>query len=191
MRLADFTLHEVIGRGGMGEVYRGTHRPTGAPAAVKLDLAPPTPEYRAAFFHEVRLVAGLDHPNCVQVIDAGTVSGSEAEATEGRLKPGAPWLAMELASAGAMSRKNPPRTWDGMRHVLRSLLEALQHAHSRGVIHRDIKFGNLLLAGPVGDIATTPRHLLEARIVLSDFGIGHLVERPEAMDEHSAGTPLA
>ena len=189
MRLADFTLQEVIGRGGMGEVWRGLHRPTGAPAAVKFDLAPPDPEYQAAFFHEVRLVAGLDHPNCVQVLDAGTVQEDDEIAVAGKLQAGAPWLAMELASAGAMSRKNPPRTWDGMRHVLRSLLMALQHAHSRGVIHRDIKFGNLLLAGPPGDIATTPHHLLEARVVLSDFGIGHMVDRPEAHSEHSAGTP--
>jgi tetratricopeptide (TPR) repeat protein len=187
VEVGGFRLEARIGAGGMGEVWRARHA-SGVIAAVKFDLHPPDDHRREAFFHEVRMVAGLDHPNCVLVLDTGQVSRSEAR-PEGPLRDGAPWLAMELARGGSLADpEHTPRSWDETRFVFGALLQGLAHAHARGVVHRDIKPGNLLLAGPRGlDVA--PGRLLESRPVLSDFGVGVTVERAGLYDADSVGTP--
>ena len=190
MRVGAFELEEKIGAGGMGEIWRAHHVVQGVPAAVKFDLHPPDDTWREAFLAEVRRIAELDHPNVVHLFDTGLVTAAEASATEGFIAEGMPWLAMELARGGSLSDAgNTPRTWEEVLHVLTSLLRALSHAHARGMVHRDIKPGNLLLAGPRSSFVASPESLMEARVVLSDFGIGHDRDRPGWMDEQSVGTP--
>ncbi|MCA9488891.1 MAG: protein kinase [Myxococcales bacterium] len=169
----------------MGEVWLARHR-GGVPAALKFDLHPPDDQRREDFLHEVRLVAGLQHENCVLVFDAGVVG--EEEQADGPVRAGAPWLAMELAPGGSVADR-PPADWAETLHVFRGLFLGLAHAHARGVIHRDIKPGNLLYAGPRGVGTEAPQTVLEARIVLSDFGVSYLVDRPGTMDTESVGTP--
>jgi len=189
LRLGAFDIQEQIGRGGMGVIYRALHRLRGVPVAIKVDLHPPTPEYTAAFLHEVQVVAGLDHENIVMVVDHGAVDENAAEQSRGILLPGSRWLAMELAGGGSVD-DTKPADWEEVRAVFTGLLVALSHAHARGVIHRDIKPGNLLLAGPRSETASVPRGIRGARIVLSDFGISHQVQAVTELSEESVGTPL-
>ncbi len=190
MRVGAFELDQRIGAGGMGEIWRGTHAETGVPAAIKLDLHTPDDTWREAFLAEVRRIAALEHPCVVHIFDTGVVSERESKIADGRLVEGMPWLSMELARGGSLADDgNSPRTWAEVLHVTRSLLTALAHAHAAGIVHRDIKPGNLLLAGRRSSLVTTPGRVGEARVVLSDFGIGHDLERPGWMDEQSVGTP--
>jgi serine/threonine protein kinase/tetratricopeptide (TPR) repeat protein len=190
VRVGAFQLERKIGAGGMGEIWLAEHVGQGIPAAVKFDLHPPDDTWREAFLAEVRRIAELDHPNVVHLFDTGLVTAEESRATGGVLAEGMPWLAMELARGGAVADDgNAPQTWEEVLHVTSSLLRALAHAHARGIVHRDIKPGNLLLAGPRSSLVAEPDHVLEARVVLSDFGIGHDRSRPGWMDEQSVGTP--
>jgi len=190
MRVGAFELEIRIGAGGMGEIWRGTHTSSGVAAAVKFDLHPPDETWRDAFLAEVRRIAELDHPNVVHIFDTGIVTADEARLSDGALVEGMPWLAMELARGGALADDgNMPRNWPEALHVMHSLLSALGHAHAAGIVHRDIKPGNLLLAGARSSLVSTPDGVGEARVVLSDFGIGHDLDRPGWMDEQSVGTP--
>lgn len=190
MRVGAFELEKKIGAGGMGEIWLAEHIEQGIPAAVKFDLHPPDDTWREAFLAEVRRIAELDHPNVVHLFDTGLITAAEARATKGSLAEGMPWLAMELARGGAVADEgNAPKDWDEVLHVTSSLLRALAHSHARGIVHRDIKPGNLLLAGPRSSLVAQPDGVREARVVLSDFGIGHDRDRPGWMDEQSVGTP--
>src|SRR5262245_31881420 len=141
--LGPFELHEAIGSGGMGEVWRATHAANGVPVAIKLIKGDSTDAYREAFLHEVRMVAGLRHRNVIMALDAGTVSAAAAAASDGRLRAGSLYLAMELAGGGSLARVRIPG-WKALRQVLVQLFEGLAHAHARGIVHRDIKPANLL-----------------------------------------------
>lgn len=183
--LGPFTLEARIGVGGMGEVWRGVHRQQRVPVAVKVITAARARQdrYREAFREEVRAVAGLDHPGVVHVLDLGEV-GAEAEAaSEGALVAGSPYLAMELATAGALAQRPWPTRWDRFRGELIALLDVLGHAHARGVIHRDLKLGNILVFDP--PVPEAPQ-----RLALADFGLAHATDRAERSIRGTSGTPL-
>ncbi|MFZ5480748.1 MAG: protein kinase domain-containing protein [Myxococcota bacterium] len=147
MRLGGFHLVARAGVGATGEVWRGTHRDT--PVAVKVATRLPA-ELRDGFRHEVRAVAGLAHPNVVRVYDQGEVG--EAEALETGFAPGTPWLAMELAEQTLLPCRGR-LSWPRLREVLGGVLAGLAHAHARGIVHRDLKLGNVLLADGVPKLA--------------------------------------
>jgi serine/threonine protein kinase len=153
----------------MGEVWRARHRATGLPAAVKVITASAAREKHALkdFEREVRAVASLDHPGVVTLLDTGTVDPDAELASGGRLVAGSPWLAMEFASKGSLDQGSPPTTWEALRALMLAVLDALAHAHARGVVHRDLKPGNILVCGP-DDPRPGPK--------LSDFGISYDVE---------------
>ncbi len=94
--LGPFQVGQVIGRGGMGTVFRAEHARQGAAVAVKVVSAARVrdAQYRAAFQHEVRAVASLDHPTIVMVLDQGIVDGAAAVASRGQLVEGRPYLVM-------------------------------------------------------------------------------------------------
>lgn len=152
-----------IAEGGMAVVWGGLH---GAelPVAVKVltggDLR--APMVRSVFRNEVRAVAKLNHPGIISILDFGEVSAEAAAASKGRLQEGSPYLVMEYATGGALGKRKRRWSWTALRRLLLALLDALAHAHSRGVIHRDLKPGNILLAGPDD---------LRGGIKLTDFGI--------------------
>src|SRR5688572_18537835 len=168
LELGEFVLEAPIGRGGMAKVWRGVHRAEGAKVAIKLVTADPARHrtFREALLNEVRAMARLDHPGVVAVLDHGVVSDSAAEASEGELVGGSPYLVMELADGGTLRREHV-LSWTDLKTALSSLLSALAHAHARGVIHRDIKPSNVLVDGPFRALR------------LSDFGIAHALERAE------------
>jgi hypothetical protein len=131
-----YELRELLGRGGMGEVYDGWDRRLDRPVAVKLLSVELTaqPDIRARFEAEAQAAARLVHPNVVGVYDTGEHEGSPFIVME-RL-PGRT-LADELA-AGALPQ-------DRVRAVLSDMLQALDCAHRAGILHRDIKPSNVLL----------------------------------------------
>lgn len=189
MRVGAFELKQEIGAGGMGVIWRANHVDQGVPAAVKFDLQATDPHRQEAFAAEVRRIAELDHPNVVHLFDTGIVTAEDA--TQGlpeHVHVGTPWLAMELARAGSVEDWQPT-TWEEVEHVAVGLLRGLATAHAHGIVHRDIKAANLLLAGARSSLVSAPESLMAARVVLSDFGIGHDVDRPGTMDDKSVGTP--
>jgi serine/threonine protein kinase len=155
--VAGYRIVERVGSGGMGVVYLAEETGLGdRPVALK--LLPPAsagdPDYRARFLREMRVAAAIDHPNIVPIYRAGEDRGQlylamryvhasdlrRALASEGRLEPG-----RALA-------------------ILDQVARALDTAHARGLVHRDVKPGNILLAPPVLD--GDPEH-----VYLVDFGL--------------------
>jgi serine/threonine protein kinase/tetratricopeptide (TPR) repeat protein len=184
IRLGPFELLEPIARGGMAEVWRGIHLSQSIPVAVKVITSTRAreQEFLNAFKTEVQAVARLHHPSIVLIFDHGEVTPEAAVASNGRLLERSPYLAMELASWGSLDRVRLPLRWDDLLRILLSLLDALAHAHARGVIHRDLKPGNILLSAP-GDV--------RPGLKLTDFGIAHAVEHETkpGSAEASSGTP--
>ena len=169
--LGPFSIGPVIGRGGMGMVYLGSHS-SGAPVAIKLLLADRAQkeDYQRAFRDEVRAVAGLHHHGIVQVFDFGEIPPG------GVLQPGSPYFVMEFASGGTLKRRQLPGHWDGLRRDLLALLDALAHAHARGVIHRDLKPANILFDE-------------DGSLKLSDFGIAWARRTVRGSELQRVGTP--
>lgn len=145
-----YRLEEQIGSGGMGTVWRATDTLLNRPVAVKLlhpaQMAEPTSRER--FRTEGRITAGLSHPGIAQVYDYGEQNGRAFLIME--LVPGQP-LSQLLREHGPLG---PDQTLD----VLGQAAQALAAAHARGVVHRDIKPGNLLVTA-------------EGKVKLTDFGI--------------------
>ena len=168
LRVGSFTLEHPLAAGGMGEVWRATHR-SGIPVALKIisaqaegDLDPV-----AALQAEIRAVAALEHPNIVPVHDAGVLGPEHEGMSGGTLVAGSPWLAMELAE-GSVHDLLPGLDWTLLLQVLIQILDGLAHAHARGVIHRDLKPANVLYTRASGQL----------QIMVADFGLAWAWRRP-------------
>ena len=135
---AGYRIDALIGRGGMGVVYRATDLSLERPVALKL-IAPEYAEderFRQRFLKEPRLAAALDHPNVVPIY--------EAREHDGQL-----YLAMRYV-AGTDLQDAPRRardrwTPDVALRTLAQVADALDAAHRRGLVHRDVKPANILL----------------------------------------------
>ncbi len=178
--LGPFQLHEPIGKGGMGTVYRGVHRMTGVEVAIKVITRASTDHHRQFFQREVQAHAELVHPNIVYLLDYGEVHPVAAESTD-HLLAGSPYIAMELAEGGTVEDLLPLDSWDSLRSILVQVLHGLAFAHARDVVHRDLKPENLL----VFPDATDPD--AEPTIKLTDFGIAYAA-RAETLDMGNLGT---
>jgi serine/threonine protein kinase len=166
--LADrYELGPLLGRGGMADVFRAEDRTLRRAVAVKvLREAAGDESDRARFVGEARTLAGLSHSGLVTVLDAGfgvaDLPASDAMAGDDR-----PFLVMELVNGRTLGRV--VQDWDGglpledVGSVGAQVAEALAYVHRNGVVHRDVKPGNILL-GP------------RTRVRLADFGVARLVE---------------
>jgi serine/threonine protein kinase len=155
--LGKYRVLEPLGRGGMARVYRGYHPDLDRYVAIKV-LSPELPEepFRARFQREARAVAALRHPNIVQVYDFD-------------LQDGLCYMVMELLEGDTLQARLNDQRIRGERmpygeavRVALDVLEGLAYAHSQGIIHRDIKPGNILLTR-------------RGQAVLGDFGIALIV----------------
>ncbi len=172
-RIGLYTLDAPIGRGGMGVVWRATHRPSGLPVAIKLwtGMGTAAHRYRAALSRELRAIAALDHAHVIVVHDAGYVTADEAARCEST--PGALFVVTELADTDLA--RDRPNAWSDVRRVLLAILDGLAHAHARGIVHRDLKPENVLRVG--------------AAWKLADFGIATVAGEDPATMPRIAGTP--
>jgi serine/threonine-protein kinase len=175
-QLGQYTLLEKIGAGGMGEVYRASHAMLRRPTAVKL-LRPgrTSAEHLRRFEREVQLTSRLTHPNTVAVFDYG------------RTIDGVFYYAMEYLDGVNLEdliRHDGAQPPGRVCHILRQVAGSLAEAHGVGLIHRDIKPGNVILVPERGGARDV------AKVV--DFGlVRDLEQETEAGDgDGFAGTPL-
>ncbi|WP_325050689.1 bifunctional serine/threonine-protein kinase/ABC transporter substrate-binding protein [Nocardia suismassiliense] len=165
---AGYVIKRRLGRGGMGAVYLAQHPRLPRLTALKL-LDPELyadNEIRARFEREAALVARLDHPNIVQVYDRGF--------DEGLL-----WISMQYVdgvdAAGIDPRTVPP---ERAAEIIVETAKALDYAHAIGVLHRDVKPANILLARTTAGQG--------ARVLLTDFGIARLRDESRQLTESGA-----
>ena len=136
-RLGHYTVLDEIGRGGMGQVFRAEHAMMGREVALKvLPRAKSTPEYEAAFQREIRVLARLDHENLVRALDAGHDAKVYYLVTE--LVPGLD-LRHQVLKYGPLDEL-------AAASVIAQAAQGLAYAHEQGLVHRDVKPGNLLVA---------------------------------------------
>jgi WD40 repeat protein/predicted Ser/Thr protein kinase len=157
-RLANLELHEELGRGGMGVVYRARQTGLDRTVAVKVLLRArfAGAEERERFQREARAAARLKHPGIVGIFDIGEDDG-------------VPWFSMEHLPGKNLEQvvhDHPLAARDAAEHV-RRVAEAVQHAHDHGVLHRDLKPSNILL-----DHEGEPR--------VTDFGVARLDSRTDS-----------
>ncbi|HEU0304780.1 MAG TPA: serine/threonine-protein kinase, partial [Gaiellaceae bacterium] len=152
-QLAGYEVESVIGRGGMGVVYKAHDARLGRPIALKL-IAPERAQderFRGRFLVESQLAASLDHSNVVPVYDAGEA--------EGRL-----YIAMryvEGTDLRTLLARDAPLAPERALALVRQVAAALDAAHARGLVHRDVKPANILVTEESG----------REHCYLSDFGL--------------------
>jgi hypothetical protein len=167
-----FELGALIGSGGVAEVHRARDRQTGGAVALKR-LLPQFSADRAVsarFLREGEVTRRLDWPGIVQVLDAG-------------LDAGRPYLALELVEGEDLRRRldrQGPLPWPEARAIAIEVARALEHAHGRGVIHRDLKPHNVLL-GAGGEVKLADFGLARVQTLASLTGSSLVWGSPEYM----------
>lgn len=140
--LGGFRVEALLRRGGMGRIYRATQKSVGNRTIALKVLAPELAEdgeFRSRFLRESLLAGGIEHPNILPVYDAGEADGHLFIAM--RLVEGVdPDLGSVLKRSGALPLNRATA-------ILAQAADALDAAHTHGLVHRDVKPGNLLLAG--------------------------------------------
>lgn len=135
-RLKDrYRLDRLLGRGGMASVWLASDEVLDRPVAVKLlsDTIASDPEFLARFRREARVAAGLSHPNLIGVYDYA----------EGEERP---YLVMEYIAGDNLAERMSRHATIDCERLARELLGALAHIHAAGIIHRDVKPQNVLIA---------------------------------------------
>lgn len=166
-RVAGYELLAELGRGGMGVVFRARELATGRELALKT-LTFLDPEEASRLQREGEALARLEHPNLLRVYGAGEHAGR-------------PYLALELAAGGSLAERlerEPRLDWRAACDLVAPLARALAAAHGVGLVHRDLKPGNVLLDE-------------QGRAKLADFGLVRLDDRSRLTETGTLlGTPL-
>jgi WD40 repeat protein len=165
-----YEIGELLGRGGMGLVFKAVQTELKRPVAIKIIVsgAHAGADERARFRTEAEAVAQLHDPGIVQIYEVGEQAGC-------------PYLALEFVGGGSLAQQldgtpMPPRR---AAQLLLDLARAVRHAHERGIIHRDLKPANILLTGSGG-------------VKVADFGLAKLLHGGPAGPTRSGemiGTP--
>ncbi len=135
-KLGPYEILGVLGRGGMGTVFKARHETTGEIVAVKAlsNSASDETHFRQRFESEIQALLKLNHPNIVRILSFGQEKGTL-------------FFAMELVEGKSLfhlQREVKKFDWREVLRIARDVASALRHAHDRGIIHRDMKPGNLI-----------------------------------------------
>ena len=169
-QIGKYKILELIGRGGMAEVYKARHLDLESFVTIKLirvERFPPEilSSVVKRFQNEARKMAQLSHPNIVKVIDFGSYEGI-------------PFLVMDYMPGGTLKRYlGKPMPYRQAASLLMPVAEALAYAHSKGIIHRDVKPANILLSE-------------DGRPMLSDFGVAKVVDSEETHGLTATGASI-
>ncbi len=150
-QLGSYRLLRLLGKGGFAEVYLGEHVSLKTPVAIKLLHASLNREEAETFEQEARVVARLQHPHIVRMLDFA-------------MQDEIPYLVMEYAPGGTLRARHPKGAQlplDTIITYMRQVADALDYAHAQRLIHRDVKPENMLLNA-------------RDEVLLSDFGIATL-----------------
>jgi serine/threonine protein kinase len=170
-KLGGFKLLKPLGQGGMGVVFLAEDTQLARRAAVKVmrpEMASYDPRSYERFLREARAAAAIKHPNVVTVYQVGEENGT-------------PFLAMELLRGSTLSdylAKNPAPSVGSACRLGREIAEGLAAAHAQGLVHRDIKPGNIWLEAPNG------------RVKLLDFGLARSADPDGPGPDRLTGTGL-
>ena len=135
-----YEIHELLGRGGMGAVYRATDTTLGRDVALKvLTTGSGSPEIASRLAREAKVLARLEHPGIVAVHDAGT------------LQDGRPFYVMRLVHGRRLDEFARATGRGELLRVFLRICDAVAYAHARGVIHRDLNPSNVMV-GEFGDV---------------------------------------
>jgi serine/threonine protein kinase len=158
---AGYTILRVLGAGGMGTVYLVQHPRLPRQDALKVLSADLTtdPQYRARFLREADVAASLSHPNILGIHDRGECGDQF-------------WIAIDFVRGTDAAKLLHERYSRGMpaglaMQIVAPVASALDHAHQRGLLHRDVKPANILIADPESE---------SQRVFLADFGIARRVD---------------
>lgn len=164
-------IEKYLTRGGMAEVYFGTHLTLDRPVAVKVlhSFIEDDPGLLARFQREARVVAGLRHNNIVQIFDFDTEDGH-------------PYIVMEYIAGPSLAvylrsihERGVRLAYTQVTRLLMPLAAALDYAHTQGVIHRDVKPANILLHAQVGEFTVNSPLTESVEPVITDFGLVRIV----------------
>jgi eukaryotic-like serine/threonine-protein kinase len=165
--IAGYDVLALVGRGGMGRVYKARHQALGRIIAVKMLIDAGDDTLTARFQAESQAVARLQHPNIAQVFETGQVQGQ-------------PFLVLEFLSGGSLAQKlaGQPQDAHEAARLIELLARGMEHSHQHGVIHRDLKPANILLAAD-----GTPK--------ITDFGLARRLQESSGLTRTGEvlGTP--
>ncbi len=159
-------VYELIGKGGMGAVYRARHRSLDRQVALK--LLPPElerePGFSSRFLREAQAMARLDHPHIVRVFDHGQAEGQH-------------YLVLEYVDGlnlRQLMRRRELSTAEALA-LVPQICDALQYAHDQGVVHRDVKPENILVN-------------LDGKVKIADFGLARMTHAEGGLSSTLTGT---
>ena len=167
-KLGQYEVQDFIGQGAMGVVYRAYHAQLERTGAVKvLQAMAPDPDTTARFRHEAQAIAQMRHPNILNVYDFGEFEGT-------------PYMIVEYVPGGSLADRLNRGQMDTATALgfLQGIASGLDYAHSKGVVHRDVKPANVLIGA-------------DDSPVIADFGLAKLLQGSslKSMTGVTTGTP--
>ncbi len=165
-------IEREIARGGMAEVYLGTHLTLDRAVAVKVmhNYVEADPDLQSRFEREAKVVAGLRHPNIVQIFDYDTIEGHPYIVMEYLMGPS---LAVYLRELHKRNQRLEPIQ---VARLLITISTALDYAHEQGVVHRDIKPGNIILHNKSRNVSIDQHLTARTEPVITDFGLVRIAQ---------------